>query len=137
MKLTKQQLKQIIKEELDYVVKESFGSTPDDPGMAKELEDERNAEQERRSVMDSSSELTDQEVEYEYDEVIEAAESMIVDELPYEMIRDMIMSEAPTEDKVTQIIKYVLARLREDGDTYYAGEFIDSMPDEIQQKYKE
>ena len=86
--------------------------------------------------MDSSSQLTDEEVEYEYDEVIDAAGSMIVDELPYEMILDMIMSEAPNEEKASQIINYVLAMLREEGDTYYVSEFIDSMPDETRQKYK-
>jgi|TARA_R110000824_G_scaffold93591_2_gene226315 hypothetical protein len=136
MKLSKHQLKQIIKEELDTVVRESFGSTPDDPSVAAELEAERRREQDRRAALDSSSQLTDEEVEYEYDEVIDAAGSMIVDELPYEMILDMIMSEAPNEEKASQIINYVLAMLREEGDTYYVSEFIDSMPDETRQKYK-
>lgn len=136
MQLTKQQLKQIIKEELNNVIKESFGSIPDDPRIAAELEAERNAEQERRDALDAASQLTDEEVEYEYDGVIEAAGSMIVDELPYETILGMIMSEAPNEEKASQIINYVLAMLREEGDTYYVDEFIDSMPDAIRPKYK-
>jgi len=133
MKITKQKLKQIIKEELSKVMSEvrfedvvqasGVGGTADDPSIAKELEDERRAEQERREAEDAAATLSDEQQE-EYRDEIDWMENLIMsEEMEIEDAKEILSDEIGDPALADAIIGQAMANLG--GETsYYVREFL-------------
>lgn len=133
MKLSKQKLKQIIKEELSKVMSEvrfedvvqasGVGGTADDPSIAKELEDERRAEQERREAEDAAATLSDEQQE-EYRDEIDWMENLIMsEEMEIEDAKEILSDEIGDPALADAIIGQAMANLG--GETsYYVREFL-------------
>jgi hypothetical protein len=133
VKLTKQQLKQIIKEELGRVMSEvrfedmvqasGVGGTADDPNIAGELEAERRREQERREAETAAATLSDDQ-QYEYEKEIDWMEGLIMSEdYLIEDVKLMLSDDIDDPSLADAIIGQAMANLG--GETsYYVREFL-------------